>query len=159
VSITILPLCPRGKSPPYTLDRRLGGPQRRSGRYRESKILNPIGIRTPPPPRSMIQPGASRYTACATATLILMYSYKLSMKLRCDKLNDERYADASFIRWMPLRLFVLQRLIQQVSCAIPTSDYHRRQSKQVVMMNSCISIHLPLAIWVVSKRRRLSNLS
>jgi hypothetical protein len=31
VSFTHLPLCPQGKSPWYTLDRRLGGPQSRSG--------------------------------------------------------------------------------------------------------------------------------
>jgi hypothetical protein len=33
--------------PPYSLDRRLGGSQSRSGRYEEVKILDPTGIRTP----------------------------------------------------------------------------------------------------------------
>jgi hypothetical protein len=31
----------------YLLDRRLGGPQSRSGRYGEVKILDPTGTRTP----------------------------------------------------------------------------------------------------------------
>jgi hypothetical protein len=36
---------PRGKSPRYPLDRRLGGPQSRSGRSGEEKILSPTGTR------------------------------------------------------------------------------------------------------------------
>jgi hypothetical protein len=32
---------PQGKSPFYTLDRRLGGPQSRSGRYGEEKNSQP----------------------------------------------------------------------------------------------------------------------
>jgi hypothetical protein len=38
---TARPLYSRGKSPRYLMDRRLDGPQRRSGRYREVKILAP----------------------------------------------------------------------------------------------------------------------
>jgi hypothetical protein len=33
----------------YALDRRLGGPQSRSGQFGEEKILDPTGIRTPTP--------------------------------------------------------------------------------------------------------------
>jgi hypothetical protein len=40
VSFTPLPLYPRGKSPQYPLDRRLGGPQSQSGRLGE---LRPLG--------------------------------------------------------------------------------------------------------------------
>jgi hypothetical protein len=39
VSFTPRPLYPRGKSPRYTLDRRLGGPQSRSGRRGEENLL------------------------------------------------------------------------------------------------------------------------
>jgi hypothetical protein len=49
VSFTPLPLYPRGKSPRYPLDRRLDGPQSRSGRRGEEKILDPTGTRTPTP--------------------------------------------------------------------------------------------------------------
>jgi hypothetical protein len=35
------PLYPRGKNPRYPLDRRLGGPQSRSGRFGEEKIFDP----------------------------------------------------------------------------------------------------------------------
>jgi hypothetical protein len=40
---------PPGKSLRYPLDRRLSGPQSRSGRRGEEKILPPIGTRTPTP--------------------------------------------------------------------------------------------------------------
>jgi hypothetical protein len=54
------PLYPRGKSPQYPLDRRLGGPQSRSERRGEEKILDPTGVRTPTPRSS------SRYIDYAT---------------------------------------------------------------------------------------------
>jgi hypothetical protein len=60
VRFTQRPLYPQGKSPRYRLDRRLGGPQSRSGRCGEEKILDPAGTRTPTP--WVIQPVASRYT-------------------------------------------------------------------------------------------------
>jgi hypothetical protein len=39
-------LYPWRKSPRYPLDRRLGGPQRRSGHYKEEKSLAPVGNQT-----------------------------------------------------------------------------------------------------------------
>jgi hypothetical protein len=39
---------PPGKSPRYPLDRKLGGPQNRSGRRGEEKILEPTGTQNPP---------------------------------------------------------------------------------------------------------------
>jgi hypothetical protein len=48
----------RGKSPRYPLDRRLGGPQSRSGRFGEEKILDPTGTLNP----LVVQPVSSRYT-------------------------------------------------------------------------------------------------
>jgi hypothetical protein len=41
---------PQGKSPRYSFYKRLGGPQSRSGRYGEVKIVYPTGTRTPAPP-------------------------------------------------------------------------------------------------------------
>jgi hypothetical protein len=49
VSFTPRPLYPRRKSPRYPLDRRLGGPQSRSGRRGADKILDLTGTRTPTP--------------------------------------------------------------------------------------------------------------
>jgi hypothetical protein len=40
---------PGERAPRYPLDRRLGGPQNRSGRRGEEKILDPTGTRTPTP--------------------------------------------------------------------------------------------------------------
>jgi hypothetical protein len=42
----------------YRLDRRLGGPQSRSGRFGEVKILTPTGTWTPTPPSSSPYPVA-----------------------------------------------------------------------------------------------------
>jgi hypothetical protein len=52
VSFTPRPLYPQEKSPRYLLDRRLRGPQSRSGQRGENKILDPTGTRTPTPPLS-----------------------------------------------------------------------------------------------------------
>jgi hypothetical protein len=43
------PPYPRGKSPRYSLDRRLGEPQNRSGRREEEKILDATGTQIPTP--------------------------------------------------------------------------------------------------------------
>jgi hypothetical protein len=48
VSFIPRPLYPRGKSPWYPLDRRLGGTQNRYGQYGEEKILDPTGTQTEP---------------------------------------------------------------------------------------------------------------
>jgi hypothetical protein len=63
VSFTPLPLYPRGKSPWYALDRRLGRPQSQSGRLGEDKILAPPRDSNSDP--SDVQPVASRYIDCA----------------------------------------------------------------------------------------------
>jgi hypothetical protein len=60
VNFTPRPLYPRGKSPRYPLDRRLGGPQSQSERFGEVKILDPTGTRNSD--SSVVQPVASRYT-------------------------------------------------------------------------------------------------
>jgi hypothetical protein len=56
----------RGKKNRHTLDRRLRGSKSRSGRYREIKILDLSGARTP---TTVVQPVASRYTECAKVAL------------------------------------------------------------------------------------------
>jgi hypothetical protein len=55
---TSLPLYPRGKSPQYPLDKRLGEPQNRSGRRGEKKIFNSTGTQTPIPRSFSPQPVA-----------------------------------------------------------------------------------------------------
>jgi hypothetical protein len=57
VSFTPRPLYPRGKSPRYPLDRRLGGPQGRSGRCGENSCPHRDLSSDP----SVVQPVASRY--------------------------------------------------------------------------------------------------
>jgi hypothetical protein len=43
ISFTARPLYPQGKSPRYPLDRRLGGPQSRSGQGSEKNSQPPLG--------------------------------------------------------------------------------------------------------------------
>jgi hypothetical protein len=52
------PLYPQGKNPRYPLDRRLGGPQSRSGRGVEEKNSQPLPGFEP----LVIQPVVQRYT-------------------------------------------------------------------------------------------------
>jgi hypothetical protein len=59
---------PRGKSPRYTLDRRLSGPQSRSEWPGEEKIFASTETRTSIP--FVIHPIASRYTDCAILALV-----------------------------------------------------------------------------------------
>jgi hypothetical protein len=58
------------KSPRFPLDKRLGGPQNRSGRRREEKILAPY--RDSNSGSSFVQFVASRYTDCAIPAPIII---------------------------------------------------------------------------------------
>jgi hypothetical protein len=58
ISFTPRPFCLQGNSPWYPLDRRLGGPQSRSGRGGEEKSSQPLlGLKPP-----IVQPVAQRST-------------------------------------------------------------------------------------------------
>jgi hypothetical protein len=66
VNFTPRPLYPQGKSLWYPLDRRLGGPQSRSGRGGEEKISQTLPGIEPP----VVQPVAQR---CTTELSQLLY--------------------------------------------------------------------------------------
>jgi hypothetical protein len=73
VSFIPRPLYPRGKSPRYPLDRRLGGPQNRSGRRGREKNRAHNGTRTPTPRPSNPQPVAIP-TALTRLFFLLTYA-------------------------------------------------------------------------------------
>jgi hypothetical protein len=77
VSFTPRRLYPRGKSPRYPLDRRLGGPQNWSGPREEEKIVALTETRTPTPRRSSPYPVAIPGLAF---TLISALKEKLKQK-------------------------------------------------------------------------------
>jgi hypothetical protein len=66
------PLYYRGKGPRHTSDRRLGGPQSRSGRIGEQKIFDPTRDSNSNP--SVVQPVASHYTDYAILAPFLYIS-------------------------------------------------------------------------------------
>jgi hypothetical protein len=74
VSFMPLPIYPRGKSPWYPLDTRLGGSQIRSGQFGEEKILDLPGLELWPLSR---QAAASRYTDYATLASLSNCTIKL----------------------------------------------------------------------------------
>jgi hypothetical protein len=69
VSFTPGSLYPQGKSSWHSLDRRLGGPQSRSGHGGEEKNSQPLSELKPP----IIQPVAQRYTTELTRLIITLY--------------------------------------------------------------------------------------
>jgi hypothetical protein len=75
VNFTPRPLYPRGKSLRYPLDRRFGGPQSRSGRFGEKKILDPTETRTPIPRSSSLQLVAVPTTLGDRAVLLLITNW------------------------------------------------------------------------------------
>jgi len=79
VSFTPRPLYPRGKSPWYPLDRRICGPQSRSGRDGEEKNSQPLpGLKSP-----IIQPVAQRYITELTRHRINTQQY-----ISCEYENE-----------------------------------------------------------------------
>jgi hypothetical protein len=81
VSYTPRTLYPRGKSPRYPLDRRLGGPQNRSGRRGEEENLAATGTRTP-----TSQPSSPLPVAIPTMLSRLLYRMKMdiiSVEITC----------------------------------------------------------------------------
>jgi hypothetical protein len=74
---------PQGKSPRYPLDRRLGEPQSRFGRYREVKILDPTGTRTQNPLSSSLLPVAIPTALPWQCNILAYLVLKKSMPLPC----------------------------------------------------------------------------
>jgi hypothetical protein len=83
VSFPPLSLYTKGKSPRYPLDKRLHGPQNRSGRNEEMTILDSTGTRTPDP--SIVQLVASSYTYC---TNVNKWIHQLKLEERRKKKQE-----------------------------------------------------------------------
>jgi hypothetical protein len=75
VSFTPRPLFLQGKSPWYPLDRRLGGPQSRSGCGGEEKNSQPLPGHEPP----IIQLVARRYTTELSMMMMMMMMMRRMM--------------------------------------------------------------------------------
>jgi hypothetical protein len=73
--------------PPYPLDRKLGGPQSRSGRRGEEKILDPRGLESKP---SGVQPVDSRH--CKFVLISVTHSYIVHLVRRMQGVSIKRNA-------------------------------------------------------------------
>jgi hypothetical protein len=87
-SFTPRPLYPRGKSPRYPLDRKLGVPQSLSGRRGEEKILDSTGTRTPTFGRPAHSQSLSRLTVVGIYCM-----YKMVIRFNVLALNEDRIGD------------------------------------------------------------------
>jgi hypothetical protein len=91
VSFTPRPLYPQGKSPWYPLDRRLGGPQSRSGRGSEEKNSQPLpGLGLP-----IVQPVGQRCTTELSRLLKYICAQAYSLQ------NRRQYCIGSPMQWGP----------------------------------------------------------
>jgi hypothetical protein len=77
VSFTIRPFYPQGNSPWYSLNRRLGRPQSRSGRSGEEKNSQLLPRLEPP----IIQPVAQRYTTKLSRLLLERHMYQIYLRI------------------------------------------------------------------------------
>jgi hypothetical protein len=85
-----MPLYQRGKSPRYSLDRRLGGSQRRSGRCGEEKSLDPAGIRTAAGQPVAIPTELSRPNIVYPEKNIQKFEKRMVTEIRSSEKDDTR---------------------------------------------------------------------
>jgi hypothetical protein len=98
VSFTPRSLEPRRKSHRYPLDRRLGGPQNRSGRRGEERNRAPIWTQTPTPRPS--SPNGHRYR---------IYSHKPETVLHVDYITEK--VGSSGKSWVSLLICIWEGLV------------------------------------------------
>jgi hypothetical protein len=85
VNFTPQPLYPRGKSPCYPLDTRLGGPQSRSRRNGEEKNFQSLPGLEP----TIIQPGAQGYATELSRLLIPKRRQEINIKMELREIGCE----------------------------------------------------------------------
>jgi hypothetical protein len=89
VTFTLRPLYPRGKNARYPLDRRLGGPQNRSGRRGEENIL---GDSSSDP--TVSQPAASRYNDYAIPAPVFRVLMSIFLGLSTVPIHEDETRDS-----------------------------------------------------------------
>jgi hypothetical protein len=107
VSFTPNPFYSQEKSPRYPLDRRLGGPQSRSGRRGEEKILDHTRTRTPTPRLSSPWP-----VAIPTTLSLRTFIYA------CEKKGSEIASIQTPARSIPQTTVQLLTIIKESVCLI-----------------------------------------
>jgi hypothetical protein len=130
VSFTPRPLYPLGKSPCYTIDRRLGEPQSRFVRCDEEKILTLPGLELRP---------LDRRPARSQSLYRLSYLYfiqRVTRHLPFERELSENEASGSALAWIPLVMNATQRhnpcsLVSQGSGILAAETLWRQTSRRV----------------------------
>jgi hypothetical protein len=120
------PLYHRGNTPPHTryaLCRRLGGPQRRSGRLGEEKILDPTGTRTPTPPQSSQSLYRLHYFGSSVSNSTLYSHFTVLFTTRFGRTRSSsgiyHYAKTAALRGVTILLHVHPLLVNGLVNTFP----------------------------------------
>jgi hypothetical protein len=98
VSFTPRPLCPQGKSPWYSLDRSLGGPQSRSRRGGAEKNSQPLPGFEPPIIHHWAIPTPTQINKQIKSSLILQLLFNKQISLS-EKLHGPSPSNISWNSW------------------------------------------------------------
>jgi hypothetical protein len=147
VSFTPRPLYLLENSPRYPLYRRLCGPQSRSGRRGEEKILDPTGTRTPTPRSSSPYPIAiptepsrliwtlSLSLSLSLSIYIYIYIYISLSSLFNDAVSIQNIYFKMIGRWMNYKLRTKtegrgSRIIQILTQHLPVGTEEKQENAQ-----------------------------
>jgi hypothetical protein len=123
VSFTPRPLYPRN-----LLDRRLGGPQSRSGRHGEEKILDPTGTRTPTPRSSRPLP-----VAIPTELSRLLFCTVECRKIRLYDSERTRALEGGKLNWMRFMVVSPSHSLTELWPHAMLSHLYKRTYKEIFM--------------------------
>jgi hypothetical protein len=113
VSFTPRPLYPQGKSPWYPLERRLGGPQSRSGRDGlEKNSQPPSGIKPQNPDRSARSPALYRLSYHGSYCFFIVYKYLSSKQETQGRAYDAYFPSNTLLHNLFLSFFFSNWLLQ-----------------------------------------------
>jgi hypothetical protein len=133
VSFTARPLYPRGKSPRYPLDRILGGPQSRSRRRKEEKILGRSGTRTPTPRSFRPQPGA------IPTTLLLDSFFRHPVKFIAQNHPNIRHCKPNLCIWQRVTNTRKVELFHSYSLYYVNAQHHQKLQIQETCPSATLS--------------------
>jgi hypothetical protein len=119
---------PPGKSSWYPLYRRLGGPQSRSGRYGEMKILAPIGTRTP-----------TSWSPSPLAVAIPTMLFRLHAYILVGKLEERRPLGRPRRRWVDN----IKMDLREIEYGMDWVDLAQDKDRWRALVNMVMNLRVP----------------